>query len=323
MVGTGDLRQLFTATTAANAKTVLVGDAHQLAPVKARGGMFAQLCNGLPWTQRLTEVWRACVTPRNAPPPSPYATAGPPPCAAPSTGTANMTGCTPATKSPWPLGNQAALDFRAAVEQVPDFLDFDRMRPASAFIRRNLLGAALAIHVALPFSYSDEKVARVLAGSGRLNDMHDFERRLWETASGFLSVLDVDSLAPGGDSWEKWVRIRLMHSKVPLGVSRSGTWDYTNGGPISSLATAAGVYLFGEFRANLILGMGGRGTPAELAACIRTWQWVATILGSPPELIGRSIAEQRFLDVKIGTRVLAPGENSRILTRSALNGVSP
>ncbi|WP_165644042.1 AAA family ATPase, partial [Mycobacteroides abscessus] len=33
-------------------------DAHQLAPVKARGGMFAQLCDELPWTQRLTEVWR-------------------------------------------------------------------------------------------------------------------------------------------------------------------------------------------------------------------------------------------------------------------------
>ena len=39
-------------------KTVLVGDAHQLAPVKARGGMFAQLCDDLPWTQRLSEVWR-------------------------------------------------------------------------------------------------------------------------------------------------------------------------------------------------------------------------------------------------------------------------
>jgi len=37
MVGTDDLRQLLTATTAAWAKTVLVGDAHQLAPVKARG----------------------------------------------------------------------------------------------------------------------------------------------------------------------------------------------------------------------------------------------------------------------------------------------
>ena len=58
MVGTSDLRQLLTATTAAGAKTVLVGDAHQLAPVKARGGMFAQLCTDLPWTQHLSEVWR-------------------------------------------------------------------------------------------------------------------------------------------------------------------------------------------------------------------------------------------------------------------------
>ncbi|BBY62088.1 hypothetical protein MHEL_03310 [Mycolicibacterium helvum] len=58
MVGTDDLRQLLTATTRAGAKTVLVGDASQLAPVKARGGMFAQLCTDLPWTQRLSEVWR-------------------------------------------------------------------------------------------------------------------------------------------------------------------------------------------------------------------------------------------------------------------------
>lgn len=58
MVGTDDLRQLLTATTKVGAKTVLVGDAHQLAPVKARGGMFAQLCADLPWTQHLNEVWR-------------------------------------------------------------------------------------------------------------------------------------------------------------------------------------------------------------------------------------------------------------------------
>jgi AAA domain/UvrD-like helicase C-terminal domain len=58
MVGTDDLRHVLTATTQAGAKTVLVGDAHQLAPVKARGGMFAQLCADLPWTQQLFEVWR-------------------------------------------------------------------------------------------------------------------------------------------------------------------------------------------------------------------------------------------------------------------------
>ncbi len=59
MVGTGQWHQLLSATTAAGTKkTVMVGDAHQLAPVKARGGMFAQLCDELPWTQRLSEVWR-------------------------------------------------------------------------------------------------------------------------------------------------------------------------------------------------------------------------------------------------------------------------
>jgi conjugative relaxase-like TrwC/TraI family protein len=58
MVGTHDLRRLLEATTAARAKTVLVGDPYQLAPVKARGGMFEQLCDELPWTQRLSQVWR-------------------------------------------------------------------------------------------------------------------------------------------------------------------------------------------------------------------------------------------------------------------------
>lgn len=58
MVGTDDLRRLLTAVTGAGVKTVLVGDQHQLAPVKARGGMFAQLCTDLPWTQKLSEVWR-------------------------------------------------------------------------------------------------------------------------------------------------------------------------------------------------------------------------------------------------------------------------
>jgi conjugative relaxase-like TrwC/TraI family protein len=58
MVGAHELRRLLEATTAARAKTVLVGDPCPLAPVKARGGMFEQLCEELPWTQRLSQVWR-------------------------------------------------------------------------------------------------------------------------------------------------------------------------------------------------------------------------------------------------------------------------
>ncbi len=58
MVSTPDLRRLLEASTAAQVKMVLVGDAYQLAPVKARGGMFEQLCDDLPWSQHLSQVWR-------------------------------------------------------------------------------------------------------------------------------------------------------------------------------------------------------------------------------------------------------------------------
>ena len=58
MVGTPQLRRLLETSTAAQAKIVLVGDAYQLSPVKARGGMFEHLCQDLPWAQRLSEVWR-------------------------------------------------------------------------------------------------------------------------------------------------------------------------------------------------------------------------------------------------------------------------
>ncbi|AGB26838.1 TrwC relaxase (plasmid) [Mycobacterium sp. JS623] len=58
MLGTPELKKLLACATLGRAKMVLVGDAYQLAPVRARGGMFEQLCAELPWSQRLGEVWR-------------------------------------------------------------------------------------------------------------------------------------------------------------------------------------------------------------------------------------------------------------------------
>jgi len=58
MVGTPELKKLLSCAVNGNAKMVLVGDAYQLSPVQARGGMFEQLCSELPWSQRLGEVWR-------------------------------------------------------------------------------------------------------------------------------------------------------------------------------------------------------------------------------------------------------------------------
>ena len=58
MLGTPDLAKLLACAHRGPREEVLVGDAFQLSPVKARGGMFEQLCAELPWSQRLSEVWR-------------------------------------------------------------------------------------------------------------------------------------------------------------------------------------------------------------------------------------------------------------------------
>lgn len=58
LIGNNQLRELLTYTTPAATKVVPVGDAYQLSPVRKRGGMFEQLCEDLPWSQRLSEVWR-------------------------------------------------------------------------------------------------------------------------------------------------------------------------------------------------------------------------------------------------------------------------
>jgi conjugative relaxase-like TrwC/TraI family protein len=58
LAGDQQLLRLLRTTTESGAKTVLVGDPHQLAPVRKRGGMFDQLSVDLPWSQRLSEVWR-------------------------------------------------------------------------------------------------------------------------------------------------------------------------------------------------------------------------------------------------------------------------
>jgi conjugative relaxase-like TrwC/TraI family protein len=58
MVGTPEVKKLLSAAVVGRSKIVLVGDSYQLAPVRARGGIFEQLCTDLPWAQRLSEVWR-------------------------------------------------------------------------------------------------------------------------------------------------------------------------------------------------------------------------------------------------------------------------
>jgi hypothetical protein len=98
MIGTDDLRRLVDATDTAKAKAVLVGDAHQLAPVKGRGGMFAQLCRDLPGPNIFRRCG-VCATQANAPHHWRCAMVARPRFGTRSTGTAATAACTVSIRS--------------------------------------------------------------------------------------------------------------------------------------------------------------------------------------------------------------------------------
>jgi hypothetical protein len=220
-------------------------------------------------------------------------------------------------------GNEVAEAFFTDVESVPQWADFDAMRPGASFGLRHPIGMMLSLHGALPFTYIDGGTARVMASTGRMTRPGaDFRRRFWETASGFIGALDVDQMKPGGQRWEEWVRIRLLHTQIRMGILRAGRWDLSASMPISQAATAAGAHIFGTYRISLMEHFGARPTAAEASGFNLMLRWIARIEGANTELLGANEAEQLLLATRISDHLYRPTDDSRAATAAILDGLT-
>ena len=190
-------------------------------------------------------------------------------------------------------GSPEAIRFFQDVETLPSWFDESALRVGASMGRRNPLGMSIALLSALPFTYIDPATAEVMSATGRLARGGDFNRRSAETAAAFVGALDVDGMLPGGDRWIVWVRIRLLHTMIRLGVRRSKRWSRPEKGtPISQLATAACTYIFGQHRVNIIEAAGGIVTQEERDGFALMWRWVSRIQGANNQLLGRTHAEE-------------------------------
>jgi ER-bound oxygenase mpaB/B'/Rubber oxygenase, catalytic domain len=220
-------------------------------------------------------------------------------------------------------GVAEAEAFLADVETVPGWADFEAMRAGADMALRYPIGMLMGFHGGFPFTYVDAATARVMASTGRMtNAGADFRRRYWETISGFIGALDVDGMKPGGPRWEEWVRIRLLHTSIRMGILRSGRWDETESTPISQAATASGAHIFGPYRLNVIKRFGGRISPAEAEGFTLMWRWIARIEGANSELLGTSSDEQLRLAQRIHQHLYDPSEDSRIATDAMIEGLA-
>ncbi|MFC9473017.1 DUF2236 domain-containing protein [Nocardia sp. NPDC056952] len=217
-------------------------------------------------------------------------------------------------------GCLAAQRFFADAEAVPEWCDFEAMRPGAEMAKRNPIGLLFGMHGGLPFTYIDPATAEVMGSTGRLASGGDYQRRYWETATGFIGALDVDGMRPGGPRWEQWVRIRFLHTMIRLGILRAQRWDLDQSMPISQLATAAATHIFGPYRVNIIEFFGGTATPEEKDSFALMWRWISRIEGANNQILGRTADEQFGLSAGMHQHLYGPTEGSQILTRSVIDG---
>ncbi len=217
-------------------------------------------------------------------------------------------------------GVPEAVAFFADVEAVPMWADFDAMRSGAAMAKRNPVGLLFGAHGALPFTYIDPATAKVMNSTGRLGAGGDYQRRFWETATGFVGAIDVDGMKPGGAEWQKWVRIRFLHTMIRMGILRSGRWDLRESMPIGQVPSAGTAHLFGPFRVAIIRFMGGHVTKAEENSFALMWRWIARIEGANNQLLGRTHDEQFRLQSRIHQFLYHPTEDAAVLTEALIEG---
>ncbi|WP_454199289.1 hypothetical protein [Nocardia sp. Marseille-Q1738] len=121
-------------------------------------------------------------------------------------------------------------------------------------------------------------------------------KRFGETLRAVESVNDTQELRPGGRSWEHWVRVPLIHTRVRNGISRVGTWDNSYGILVSARRIAGGSYVFAMFVQQIYVGLGAPASADEVEAITRAWQWVTYLLGGRLDLIPADFTKQQVVD---------------------------
>ncbi|WP_051159034.1 oxygenase MpaB family protein [Tsukamurella sp. 1534] len=221
-------------------------------------------------------------------------------------------------------GAEEAIAFFQDVETLPSWFDLDAMRAGGSMGRRNLLGMNIGTHSALPFTYIDPATSEVMSSTGRLSGgKGDYRRRMLETVAGFVGALDADGMLPGGERWILWVRIRLLHTMIRLGIHRSGQWERRDeGAPIGQLATAACTYIFGQHRVNVIEFAGGVVSQEERDGFALMWRWVSRIQGANNQLLGRTHAEEFELQSRQHQYLYEPCVKGAELTENVIAGAT-
>ncbi|MEU2602422.1 oxygenase MpaB family protein [Streptomyces hirsutus] len=194
-------------------------------------------------------------------------------------------------------GPPAALrNFFAAVDPVPDWVDFDLVDEGGRVARRfGRNSADVMLQLALIGSYRFDGPPRLLVETGGLAGGSAL-RRIAETQQWASTVTGPGAMRRRGQGFRLTVHVRLMHALVNHEAESGGRWDVARLGlPVNQSDLAATLGLFNAMHLLGVRLLGVRVTRAESRALMHLWKYVGHLMGVDEDwLCDREILQHRF-----------------------------
>lgn len=170
--------------------------------------------------------------------------------------------------------------FFAAVDTVPDWVDFDLVNQgAEAYRRFGSSAADVLLQLSLIGGYRFGGPTDLLVATGGMTG-DTTKRRLGETQKWAVAVSDHDAMRRDAEGFQLTVHVRLMHALVNHRFEGGDRWDIPRWGlPINQSDQAA---TLGLFSATLLLGvrsLGVRVTADDSRAVMHLWKYVGWLIG--------------------------------------------
>lgn len=205
-------------------------------------------------------------------------------------------------------------------EQLPDWVDQNTLvKGAENYLTVNALWQSVSLGPgSLTHTYCSPTIAKVLTQTTNIADMA--VRRILETALWKQYVLVPNGLTPGNQGYIHTLEVRLLHSRVRLGLLKKG-WDTeTLGPPINQLDMMRTWLDFTYIPFMALEKFGITYSDEELNDIYHLWQLIAKLLGIPEKYF-RLVQDKASAEKMLAMLDMVsnePNENSRLLTEKML-----
>ncbi|CAN5618007.1 oxygenase MpaB family protein [soil metagenome] len=184
----------------------------------------------------------------------------------------------------------------AALDDVPDWVDLDRIDHDSRFIARYTRQNGIVLGAAsLVSGYANSAASRPLELTGRYLD--DAGARTIEVASWLVAITRAGGLERHAEGFELTVRVRVIHALVRQALRDDPRWDHAAWGlPICQAYLAYTLVEFVLIPMRAVRMIGAPYRPHEERAAYARWHYVGHLLGIDPALLPADQAAQERLE---------------------------